>query len=58
MFNFVEDARALVFVRQFHRKRIMRFLKGQPWKGLEDQTDLQRSKSIIFAINDKVGKED
>lgn len=56
MINFVEDTRALKMVRQFHRKRIMRFLKGQQCKGLEDQTDLQRSKSIIFAINDKVGK--
>lgn len=56
MFNFVEDARALVFVRQFHRKRIMRFLKGQQWKGLEDQTDLQRSKLMILTINDKVDK--
>lgn len=56
MFNFVEDARALMFVRQFHRKRVMRFLKGQQWKTLENQTDLQRSKSMILTINDKIGK--
>lgn len=56
MFNFVEDARALMFVRQFHRKRVMRFLKGQQWKALENQTDLQRSKSMILTINEKIGK--
>lgn len=56
MFNFVEDARALMFVRQFHRKRVMRFLKGQQWKTLENQVDLQRSKSMILTIDEKIGK--
>lgn len=57
-FNFVEgDSRALMFVRQFHRKRVMRFLKGQQWRDLENQSDLQRSKSIILSINEKIGKK-
>ena len=55
-FKFVEDNRTLMFVRQFHRKRVMRFLKGQQWRDLENQSDLQRSKSIILSINDKIGK--
>ena len=55
-FNFVEDARALMFVRQFHRKRIMRFLKNQHFREVENTTDLQRSKSIILSINERIGK--
>ena len=55
-FNFVEDTRALKFVRQFHRKRILRFLKNQPFREVENTTDLQRSKSIILSINERIGK--
>ena len=56
MFNFVEDPRALMFVRQFHRKRILRFLKNQQFREVENTTDLQRSKSIILSINERIGK--
>ena len=50
-FNFVEDARALMFVRQFHRKRIVRFLKNQQFRDVEDIADLQRSKDMIIELN-------
>ena len=52
-FNFVEDARALMFVRQFHRKRILRFLKNQQFHGIEGVTDLQRSKDILLELSGK-----
>ena len=55
-FNFVEDARALMFVRQFHRKRIMRFLKNQHFREVENVTDLRRSKEIIVQLNGMIGK--
>ena len=55
-FNFVEDTRALKFVRQFHRKRIVRFLKNQQFREVENTTDLQRSKSIVLSINERIGK--
>ena len=54
--NFVEDTRALMFVRQFHSKRIVRFLKNQQFREVENTTDLQRSKSIIMSINERIGK--
>ena len=50
-FNFVEDTRALIFVRQFHSKRIMRFLKNQPFREVEGSTDLQRSKDMVIELN-------
>ena len=50
-FNFVEDTRALMFVRQFHRKRIARFLKNKPFHEVENITDLQRSKSMVIELN-------
>ena len=50
-FNFVEDTRALKFVRQFHRKRIVRFLKNQQFREVENTTDLQRSKDMIIELN-------
>ena len=50
-FNFVEDTRALMFVRQFHRKRIVRFLKNQQFREVENTTDLQRSKDMIIELN-------
>ena len=50
-FNFVEDSRALMFVRQFHRKRIVRFLKNQQFREVENTTDLQRSKDMIIELN-------
>ena len=50
-FSFVEDARALMFVRQFHRERIVRFLKNQQFRGVENNTDLQRSKDMIIQLN-------
>ena len=52
-FNFVEDARAIMFVRQFHRKRIARFLKNKPFHEVEDITDLQRSKDILLELSEK-----
>ena len=55
-FNFVEDARALMFVRQFHRKRIIRFLQNQQFREVEGVTDFQRSKEIIVQINGMLGK--
>ena len=55
-FNFVEDTRALMFVRQFHRKRILRFLKNQPFREVENVTDLQRSKDIVLKLNEMIGK--
>ena len=55
-FNFVEDTRALMFVRQFHRKRIVRFLKNQQFREVEGVTDLQRSKEIIVQLNGMLGK--
>ena len=55
-FNFTDNQRALKFVRQFHRKRILRFLKNQPFREVENVTDLQRSKSIILSINERIGK--
>lgn len=54
--NFVEDTRALKFVRQFHSKRILRFLKNQQFHGVENVTDLQRSKDIVIELNKRIGK--
>ena len=54
--NFVEDTRALKFVRHFHRKRITRFLKNQPFREVENTTDLQRSKDIVLKLNEMIGK--
>ena len=53
-FNFVEDARALKFVRQFHRKRIVRFLKNQQFREVENITDLQRSKDMVVELNKEI----
>ena len=50
-FNFVEDTRALMFVRQFHSKRIVRFLKNQQFREVENTTDLQRSKDMVIELN-------
>ena len=50
-FNFVEDACALMFVRQFHRKRIARFLKNKPFHEVENIADLERSKSMVIELN-------
>ena len=55
-FNFVEDTRALMFVRQFHSKRILRFLKNQQFREVENTTDLQRSKDIVVELNERIGK--
>ena len=55
-FNFVEDTRALKFVRQFHRKRILRFLMNQQFREVENTIDLQRSKSIVLSISERIGK--
>ena len=55
-FNFVEDTRALMFVRQFHSKRILRFLKNNHFREVENVTDLQRSKEIIVQLNGMIGK--
>ena len=52
-FNFAGDTRALMFVRQFHRKRIVRFLKNQQFHGIEGLTDLQRSKDILLELSEK-----
>ena len=56
VFNFVEDTRALKFVRQFHRKRILRFLKNQQFREVENTTDLQRSKDILLELRKRIGK--
>ena len=50
-FNFVEDTRTLMFVRQFHNKRIVRFLKNQQFREVENITDLQRSKDMVIELN-------
>ena len=52
-FNFVEDTRALMFVRQFHSKRIVRFLKNQQFREVEGVADLQRSKDILLELSEK-----
>ena len=52
-FNFVGDTRALMFVRQFHSKRIVRFLKNQQFREVENNTDLQRSKDILLELSEK-----
>ena len=53
-FNFIEDTRALMFVRQFHRKRIARFLKNKPFHEVENVTDLRRSKDILLELSGKL----
>ena len=53
-FNFVEDTRALMFVRQFHSKRVVRFLKNQQFREVENITDLQRSKDMTIELNKKI----
>ena len=53
-FNFIEDTRALMFVRQFHRKRILRFLKNQQFREVEGVTDLRRSKDILLELGEKI----
>ena len=55
-FNFTDNQRALKFVRQFHRKRILRFLKNQQFREVEGVTDLRRSKEIIVQLNVMIGK--
>lgn len=57
-FNFNPDAtqRGLKFVRQFHTKRVLRFLKGRQFRDIEDQTDLQRSKEMIIELNKMIEK--
>ena len=52
-FNFVEDTRALMFVRQFHRKRIVRFLKNQQFHGVENVTNLHRSGGILLELSER-----
>ena len=53
-FNFIKDTRALMFVRQFHSKRIVRFLKNQQFREVENNTDLQRSKDILLELSGKL----
>ena len=55
-FNFTDNQRALMFVRQFHSKRILRFLKNQQFREVENTTDLQRSKDILGELNERIGK--
>ena len=55
-FNFVEDTRALMFVHQFHSKRILRFLKNQQFRAVENITDLQRSKEMVIELNGMIDK--
>ena len=52
--NFAEDTRALMFVRQFHNKRIVRFLKNKPFHEVEGVTDLRRSKDILLELSGKL----
>ena len=51
VFNPNATQRGLKFVRQFHTKRVLRFLKGRPFREVEDQSDLKRSKDIILELN-------
>ena len=53
-FNFIKDTRALMFVRQFHNKRIVRFIKNQQFREVENNTDLQRSKDILLELSGKL----
>lgn len=55
-FNFNPEAtqRGLKFVRQFHQKRVLRFLKGRQYRDLEDQSDLKRSKDMILELNKRI----
>ena len=53
-FNFIKDTRALMFVRQFHNKRIVRFLKNQQFREFENITDLQRSKDMVVELNKEI----
>ena len=55
-FNFVEDTRALMLVSQFHRKRIIRFLRNQQFREVENTTDLRRSKDILLELSEKISK--
>ncbi len=55
-FNFVEHTRALMFVVQFHSKRVVRFLKNQQFREVENTTDLQRSKDMIIELNGMIDK--
>lgn len=53
--NTVTDIRALKMVRQFHRKRIFRFLKEQEFHEVESLDDLQRSKYYLLELNNIIG---
>lgn len=53
--NTVTDIRALRMVRQFHSKRVLRFLKGRQLREVESLDDLQRSKSYILELNNLIG---
>ena len=55
-FNFVEDTSTLMFVRQFHNKRILRFIKNQQFREVEGVTDLQRSKEMVIELNGMIDK--
>lgn len=51
VFNPDATQRGLKFVRQFHQKRVLRFLKGRQFKDVEDQTNLKYSTEIIQQLN-------
>lgn len=55
--NFVDDIRALKFVRHFHRKRILRFQNKRQFKQIEDVNDLARSKIIMSNLNKILGSK-
>lgn len=50
--NFHDDSRALKFVRQFHNKRIWRFLAGKEYSWLEDQSNLEYSKEVVKQLDE------
>lgn len=55
-FNFAQDQRELKFVRQFHTKRVLRFLKGRQFRDIEDTSDLKRSKEMIIELNGMINE--
>ena len=54
--QYTTDARSLKFVRQFHRKRILRFATGRQHKDLEDKNDLKCSQEILLKITEILGE--
>jgi hypothetical protein len=56
--QFTTDTRALQFLRQFHRKRILRFAAGHQFKDIEDKNDLERSQRIVSKVTEILGEQE